>query len=295
MNIELRHLRAFQAVADHLNFHRAAGELHLSQPALSRQVAQLEEELGRELFSREKRRISLTQAGRYLYKHVGEGLEAVELLLRQTREAAEGSRGVFSMGYTEAAMASFLPVLLRRLRKKMPEVDLRLQQGHSDPLLREVLRGRLDAAFVSLPAREAGLKCLPVARERLGIVLPENHRLAARREIAFASLAWEKFILFPYGSNPKLYSDLLAHCRQAGFAPQIVEESASWILAVNLVAAGVGLCFLSEPLRHYCAEGTVFRLLKEPRSRIEFYLAEAEPGDNPCVGELKKLLHPRRR
>ena len=143
--------------------------------------------------------------------------------MRETREASEGMRGTLSLGYTEAAMASFLPAMLRDLRDHLSGVMLQLRQEHSDTLVREVVRGRLDAAFISLPTEDLGLRCSLVAREQVGITLPDNHPLAGKKEISLAQLAREKFILFPYAANPKLYSDILDSCRQAGFVPEVVE------------------------------------------------------------------------
>ncbi len=288
--IELRHLRSFLAVADHLNFHQAAEELHISQPALSRQIALMEDALGRKLFSREKKRVQLTPAGRYLQKQSPGLLASMTALLKETGEAGEGRRGSLALGYTEAAMASFLPSLLRKIRNRMSGITLQLRQEHSEHLAREVARGRLDLAFISLPSELSGLKSTLVARERVGIVLPDNHPLAKQKEIALKDLAKEKFILFAYVDNPKLYSDILGWCREAGFVPSLAEEASTRILAVNQVAAGLGITFLSEHLAHYCGEGTVFRLLKQPRAMIHFYLAEAQNSANPAVQELKKQM-----
>jgi LysR family transcriptional regulator, benzoate and cis,cis-muconate-responsive activator of ben and cat genes len=288
--IELRHLRSFLTVADHLNFHRAAAELHLSQPALSQQIRQMEDFLGVSLFVREKRQIQLSSAGRYLQKQGPTYLNGMELLFKETREVTQGHRGSLSLGYTEAAMASFLPSLLRHIRLNLKNLSLQLRQEHSESLARDVERGRLDLAFISLPSELTGLKSTLVAQERVGIVLPDNHPLVKRKEIRLAHLADENFILFPYKDNPKLYTDILHWCREEGFVPKQSEEAASRILAVSQVAAGLGVTFLSEHLAHYCGKGTVFRLLKNRQARMHFYLIETRGKTNPAVQEVKKFL-----
>jgi LysR family transcriptional regulator, benzoate and cis,cis-muconate-responsive activator of ben and cat genes len=292
MNLELierRHLRSFLALADHLNFHQAAEELHITQPALSKQIALMEDALGRKLFSREKKRVQLTPSGRYLQRQAPGLLVAFMTLLKETGEAGEGQRGSLAMGYTEAAMASFLPSLLRKIRQRMSGISLHLSQEHSEYLAREVMRGRLDLAFISLPTELSGLKSTLVAQERMGIVLPDDHPLAGEREVSLKHLARERFILFAYEDNPKLYSDILSWCRGAGFVPQLTDEASTRILAVNQVAAGLGVTFLSEHLSHYCGEGTVFRMLK-PTVKMQFYLVESENLSNPAVQELKMLV-----
>jgi len=290
IHIELRLLKSFQAVADHLNFRRAAEELHLTQPALSRQIMQLEEAIGKTLFDRDKRRVQLTHAGRFLYNNVEKLLNDVDALIKETREAAEGERGTLSLGYTESAMASFLPSLLRDLREKMPHIHLQLKQEHSEQLSREVALQRLDAAIISLLDDTPGLRRTSIAQEDMGIVLPDNHVLAMRKEIALSKLAREKFILFPYQDNPSLYSDIMSSCQKAGFAPQVIEEAQSRVLAVNMVAAGLGVTFLSENLSYYCNKGAIFKPLKNPRPSMQYHLIEPEKGNNPCVKELKKIL-----
>jgi DNA-binding transcriptional LysR family regulator len=293
MEIEFRHLRSFQAVADHLNFHRAAAALHLTQPALSRQIKQLEEAVGCPLFLRDTKSVQLTAAGSYLQRHAAALLDSASRLLKETREAAEGKRGTLALGYTEAVMASFLPEVLRNLRTGQPGLALHLDQGHSERLEREVALGRLDAALVSLPPVAKGLHCTPIASEAIGAVLPDRHPHArSKRPLSLAALAEEPFILFPYRDNPRLYTDILAACSQSGFTPRNIVEADTRILAVNMVAAGLGIALLSEHLAHYCGKGTVFKSLKPPRPRIQFYLIEPESGSLPAVRELKRHLKP---
>jgi DNA-binding transcriptional LysR family regulator len=278
-------------VADHLNFHRAAGTLNLTQPALSRQIKQLEEALGCVLFLRDTKRVTLTAAGNYFRRHAQTVLESMSRLMRETRDASAGQRGTLSLGYTEAVMASFLPGILRRFRAGHPDLGLSLQQGHSERLEREVALGRLDAALISLPSSTPGVRCTPVADEAIGAVLPDSHPLAHKKKrVSLADLAKETFILFPYRDNPRLYTDILAACNTSGFTPNKIEEADTRILAVNMVAAGLGVALLSEHLAHYCGQGTIFRRLQAPHPRIQFYLIEPDSSPAPAVQGLRRLL-----
>jgi DNA-binding transcriptional LysR family regulator len=288
--MELRHLKSFQAVADHLNFHRAAAAVNLTQPALSRQIAQLESDLGRALFLRDRKHVELTAAGKHLYRRVGVILEGMEELVRETREVGDGKRGPLALGYTEAAMSSFLPGLLRSLRDTLPDVQLHLRQEHSEQLAREVGLGRLDLAFISLPKTDPALESTLVAREEIGMVLPDNHPRAEHKQLALSDLRSERFVLFPYRANPALYTELLGCCREAGFSPREIVEADTRILAVNMVAAGLGVSFLSEHLAHYCGEGTVFRRLKRPAPLMHYYLIEPKGRVHPVLPELKRLV-----
>lgn len=288
--IELRHLRSFLVTAERLNFHQAAEELNLSQPALSRQIALMEEALGIKLFTRLKKRVQLTPAGLYVRGNGQEVLRSMQVLLKEAREVGEGQRGTISVGYTEGAMASFLPSLLRKARSHLKGITIHLRQGHSDQLAKEVRRGRLDLAFTSLEMKGDGLKSTLVAQERVGIVMPDTHRHKVNKEVLLKDFAFEKFILFAYQDNPQFYSDILGWCQSSGFVPQLAEEAPTRILAVNQVAAGMGITFLSEHLAHYCGAGTVFRLIKKPRALMRFYMVEVGSGKNPVVQELKKLV-----
>ncbi|MDR1144887.1 MAG: LysR family transcriptional regulator, partial [Verrucomicrobiales bacterium] len=222
MNLELRLLKSFQAVADHLNFRRAAEELHLTQPALSRQIQQLEEAIGKPLLDRDRRGVTLTHAGRFLYERVAGLLHDVATLAKETREAANGGRGTLALGYTESAMASFLPSLLRNLRRRLPNVSLQLRQEHSEQLAREVSLRRLDAAIISLVGQVPGIISAPIATEALGIVLPDHHPLTMKKTIPLPALAKEHFILFPYQVNPGLFSRIMSSCQNAGFVPNVI-------------------------------------------------------------------------
>jgi DNA-binding transcriptional LysR family regulator len=187
-------------------------------------------------------------------------------------------------------MSSFLPGLLRKIRSAFPEVSWQLRQDHSESLARDVAGGRLDLAFASLPAKGKELMSTLVAREEIGVVLPEGHWLVKRREVPLKLLAEEGFILFPYAANPRLHLDLMSACREAGFAPRVVEEADTRILAVNLVAAGVGISFLGVHLAHVCGSGTVFKPLRAPRPVMHFHLIEQRAHAHPVVGKIKALL-----
>ncbi len=284
--MELRQVRSFLMVAETLNFHRAAERLSISQPALTRQIQQLEESLNSRLFTRDKKRVELTPAGIYLLRKGAELVAFADRLAGEVRQAWKVGEETVSLGYTEAVMASFLPSLLGKIRREHPAMNLRLSAGHSDFLEREVEAGRLDAALVSLPATRPELDCVEVATERIGVVLPENHPRAAQQQVSLKHLSAESFILFPYADNPRLYTDILLACQQSGFTPRHIEESDSRILAVNMVVAGLGVALLSEKLSHYCTEGAVFRPLRQPRPEIHFYLIQRAGQGNQLTEKL---------
>ncbi|MEM6822545.1 MAG: LysR family transcriptional regulator [Verrucomicrobiota bacterium] len=288
--MELRQLRSFLLVAEHLNFHRAAEALSLSQPALSRQIQQLEVEMECLLLNRTKKKVELTTAGKYLQRHGRKLLSASEQLVGEVKQAWKHGSETLSIGYTEAVMAGVLPHFLKDIRGTHPDVNLRLRPGHSEGLERELARGDLDAALVSLPAHSEDLAQTKISEEKIGVVLPEDHILSKQRSLTLQQLKDEAFILFPYRDNPRLYSDILQACQQAGFIPRRVEEADSRILAVNMAAAGMGIALLSEQLAHYCGAGTVFRSLQKPRPVIHFYLLSPQNDPHPLIKEIRNRI-----
>lgn len=288
--MELRQLKSFLTVAETLNFHRAAQRLSISQPALTRQIQQLEDSLNAQLFTRDKRRVELTPSGSYLQRRGTELIAFADRIKGEVRQAWKAGEETLSLGYTEAIMASFLPGVLGKLKQAHPSANLRLSSGHSDFLEREVATGRLDAALVSLPSDRPELDCTEVATERMGLVLPEDHPLARQKQVSLKSFREETFILFSYADNPRLYTDILLACQQSGFTPRHIEESDSRILAVNMVVAGLGVALLSEKLAHYCREGAVFRPLTQPRPHIHFYLIQPAGQRHPLMTQLQQWM-----
>ena len=286
----MRQLRSFLLVAETLNFHRAAQRLSISQPALTRQIQQLEETLNAQLLVRDKKRVELTPSGSYLVRQGRELVAFADRISGGVRQAWKAGEDTLALGYTESVMASFLPALLSKLRQHQPSANVRLSSGHSDFLEREVASSRLDAALVSLPTDRPELDCTEVATERMGVVLPEGHPLAGKRQISLKSIRDETFILFPYRGNPRLYTDILLACQQSGFTPRHIEESDSRILAVNMVVSGLGVALLSEKLAHYCREGSVFRPLTQPRPEIRFYLIQPRGQQHPVIRQLQKWM-----
>lgn len=288
--MDLRQVRSYLVVAEELNFHRSARRLSLSQPALTRQIQQLEEFLGCLLLERDKRRVALTPAGRFFQRRGAELVRFADQVTGEVRQEWRRAGETLTLGYTEAVMAAFLPGLLRRFRKHHPGWNIRLTPGHSDFLEQEVRAGRLDAALVSQPGLRPGLTCVEIGHERMGAVLGTDHPLAGRRTIRLRQLATETFLLFPYRDNPRLYSDILAACRSAGFTPPHIEECDSRMVAVNLVTAGYGVALLSEKLAHYCGSGAVFKTLTAPYPVIHFYLIRRGSSSGVVIDGLMEMV-----
>jgi DNA-binding transcriptional LysR family regulator len=191
MDVELRHLRSFVAVAEELNFTRAAERLHLAQPALSAQIRQLEQRVGARLLERTTRRVELTPAGRALLEAVPALLAGVDDALRAARRAAAGETGELTVGLLATAALDVTPRILRAFAAERPQVAVSVRNvDFADPS-GGVRSGDTDLAMVWLPFSDEGLACDPLFDDRRMAVLAADHRLAAREELAVADLLAE--------------------------------------------------------------------------------------------------------
>jgi DNA-binding transcriptional LysR family regulator len=260
--VELRHLRYFVAVAEELHFGRAAARLHIAQPPLSRQIRDLERDVGVELFARGTRGVELTAAGRAFLVEVRQVLAQAERALRAAQRAARGESGRLRVGFVEAATYSgTLAEVLAFFRQHLPEVSLGLFELDSLEQAEALREGRIDVGIVHSPPPDAHrwLRVERVLEDALVAALPRAHPLAARGPLALADLAAEPFVFFPRFTGPVLYDHVIASCRSAGFSPRVVQEAAGWSTLAALVAAGVGVSFAPLSVAQVERPGVAYR------------------------------------
>jgi DNA-binding transcriptional LysR family regulator len=240
--MELRHLVYFEAVARHMHMTRAASELHVAQPALSKQIQSLEEELSVPLFERIGRGIQLTQAGAALLPHARRILSAVEDARAEIAEQIGVRKGKVTLGAPPTASIRLLPPALAAFHAAYPGIDLALRQGGAGTLTSMVERGDVDLAVVVLPVPEGMLESVPLVREELVLAVSNTHARAGQGSVAMRELAEERFVLFPEGYE--LREALLNACRRAGFMPRIVLDGGEVATVLPIVAAGIGMALV---------------------------------------------------
>jgi DNA-binding transcriptional LysR family regulator len=238
--MELRQLRYFIVLSEELHFNRAAKRLHLSQPPLTRQIHQLEEELGVALLHRTTRRVELTDAGRAF---ANEARQIMARVVHASGLAAQANRGVVGqlvLGYTPAR-TNLVAKAIKAFGKQYPHVRISLRDmtGHTAELIRD---GRIDVGFVPLPVDKNGLIVETLLRERYLVAIPKKHRLAARRSISIRELAKEPNLLFPRYSNPVGYDLVVGLCRKRDLSLNIVLEVENVHMRIELVREGFGIC-----------------------------------------------------
>lgn len=281
--MELRHLRYFVAVAEELHFSRAAERLHIVQPALSKQVAGLEEELGVQLLQRNKRQARLTGAGQVFLEEAREILEKTEQAAEAARRAARGQIGRLAIGFIGPATYSILPEVLRIYRERFPDVELALHEWTTTEQIKRLHSGFIQVGFVRLPVNDDTLILEPVLREPVILVLPEGHPLATRDIVPLKTLTNEPFILIPRHREPGLYDQYISLCRRAGFSPQVVQEAHRIHTIVGLVASGMGVSFAPASTKNLQRPGVVYRPVQESSPEVEMAVARRREHPSPVL------------
>jgi DNA-binding transcriptional LysR family regulator len=257
--MELRHLRYFIAVAEELHFGRAAERLQMSQPPLSQQIRQLEDELGFALLIRTKRSVQLTEAGQYFLSQSQALLAQLQRTIQTGRQIGRGEAGQLAIGFVSSAAYNVLPEILRSFRDRYPQVALVLQELTTHQQLQELRSGRIDVAFLRPPVEPEVFGWMTIFEEPLAIALPETHPLAARSSIPIDALKQEAFITFPRSLAPGLFDCIVSLCQQANFSPIVVQEATQMQTIVSLVAAEMGIALVPASLRNLQRVGVVYR------------------------------------
>jgi len=263
--MELRHLRYFVAVAEELNLRRAAARLHIAAPPLSVQIRQLETEIGTALFSREARRIQLTDAGRVFLEHARKLLEEAKRGINMARQAANGEIGHLSVGYTPAGFRVF-PQLLPAFKKRFPQVELTFHSLTITAQLEALRRNELDIGFgfVFLPIPTEEFDVQQLVNEPVVAVLPRNHRLAASRSISIRDLSNEPLILPARSASPDAYQQIEQVFLRTGAALNVAYQLEDALSILNFVAMGAGCALLPDYLRGIHQQGVVHRPIRPP-------------------------------
>lgn len=272
--MELRHLRYFVAVAETLSFTRAATRLRVAQPALSRQIRHLEEELGISLFARDRRSVRLTPVGTAFLEEARTVLAHSEQAVETARSLRDPRKGTLRLGYVWGLFHALVPRAIEGFRRRHPEVAVHLFDFTATQQAEALVDGRLDVGFIGL-AREAdaaGLARRKVAACDFVVALPDDHSAARRRRVSLADLASEMFLTISETSFPGAAALVSEACRGAGFRPRLVQAAERGHTLLSLVAARCGVALVPESLAAMPHVGVCLRPLTEP-TRADLFLA----------------------
>jgi len=253
------------AVADELHFGRAAAKLHVSAPAITRQIRKLEARLGYRLFERSTHEVSLTSAGVVFVTEIRKGLDCLGRAVDLGAAANRGETEVLSVGYTPSLNPAALWPLRDAYAREAAGNKLDLLSAYTVQQVEWISRGRLGAGLVALPIESKGLQARCIWREQLAIALPKDHGLAKRKVVSFDQLRGEPFVWPAHSINPWMHQNLITSSAQRGLVPNIIHEVTTVNEALDLVAGRVGVAFVRASLADRLRpSGIAFRELENP-------------------------------
>lgn len=269
--VELRHLRYFVAVADCLNFTKAAQRLRVAQPALSRQIRDLEDELGVPLLLRSPRATKLTEAGAAFLQEARAILERAEEAVKLARAVARGERGEIRVGYAPSLNVELLPCTLHAFHNAAPGLQVKLQDLSSEEMLRGLNEGRLHLSLVARPSERAlgGLKFELLREYPVFVALPSRHRLARVKKVALRELIGEPLVAYSRAEYPEYHATLGELFAKVGATPSIAEEHDSAPSLIAAVEIGRGLAIVPTCLGILAGGRLKFRPLEPAPSPVQ--------------------------
>jgi DNA-binding transcriptional LysR family regulator len=289
--MDFSQLEVFSAVAAELHFGRAAEQLHLAQPYLSRTIRSLEADLGAPLFDRTTRRVELTPAGRALVEPAAALLRMAEQARAEVEAAHRGDSGRVRISFAGPSSLAMVGTLARTTRERYRRIDLAVRPGrYGTGTIRELRERVTDLAIARFEHAPPGVASRAVATETGVLAVPTDHPLARAAAVSLGQLHDEPFITLPEAAGSAVRAMFVSRCQAAGFAPDIVQTAPDSWTCVALVAAGVGLHFTTESaLRQMNADGVAAVPLADPLPPIYGYLLWRAGDRDPALARVLEL------
>jgi DNA-binding transcriptional LysR family regulator len=296
MGLDLRPLRYFISVAKHLNFTEASKELYVAQPAVSQQIAYLEKKVGVKLLHRTKHSVQLTEAGTVFLKDAKEIVKKLDESFVSARQAEKGLIGTINIGLLSVPMRDFLPLLLRKFRRKYPKVIIRLNYYHVGQIVEKLKANELDVAFtLSLGLQSiGGLEFKTLWTQPHCIIMHQGHPLANRKSINIGELAQESFVMLERHESPQGFDLLLAACANHGFSPKLANTASRIEAVLMMVDAEMGITILPKYLQLQASPTLRFINIEGDNLKVDVLASWKKINRNPSLSlfieELELLL-----
>lgn len=287
--MDTRQMRYFVALAETLHFGRAAARLNMTQPPFSRQISNLERDLGVRLVNRTSRQVSLTAAGQRFLADSREVLARFDAACRDARLVAEGQKGELHFGFMMHAAHRIVPRIVSRYSAIRPDVRLSLSETTPADIEHKLLSGALDAAVTFAGGSAPQLESLPIFTDRLCLVVPPSHRLASHSSVSAQDLRDEDLIATPATVAQTLHRTIVAYLSAGGVVPRFRFEPQLQNTILRLVAAGLGVALVPESICDEQPDGLVARPLVDA-PELEVVLKVSRERDNPAVAPLVALI-----
>ena len=289
--MELRHLRYLAAVADHQSFSRAAMHLHISQSAISEQMANLEDEVGVRLLERGPKRTTLTEPGKVFLQHARRVLEASNTAIQEAQRAERGHVGTLRIGFFAGGVGDGFPALIRSFRETHPGVELTLSEMHVAEQWKALQEGRIDLAFTRVPEphlrREVRHEV--IQHDPMVAVLPMSHRSASSKRLDVKELAGERFVVSAREISPSVFDKVIELCADAGFVPNISNVSTVWSSVILLVQSGEGVSLMPNNRQQLGFRDLAFIPLKPKNAFVELCVCWAAKRDRVLLRSFRDL------
>ncbi|GAA0749473.1 LysR family transcriptional regulator [Ideonella azotifigens] len=305
--MELRHLRYFIAAAEEEHFGRASDRLHVTRPAVSQIIADLEDEIGTPLFERLAHRVRLTEAGKTLLPQVQALLNQLGQAVLATQRVGQGKSGTLSIGYGSLTLLnSLFRAAIKQYKEAYPDVTLSLHEISTTDQFRALADGKLDAGFMHFgPGRvkvrkgpgsnlmsqdETVLDWFHIQTGSLGVALPTDHRLAQRKSVTLSDLAGERFVVVPQSVSSPGYGPLYTLCQEAGFEPDVVQEVKTISTQLNLISVGIGIGLAVTGRNFIYPNGITVVPLQDVSHATSFVLAWVKDKMDPALERLLDIV-----
>jgi DNA-binding transcriptional LysR family regulator len=298
--MELRHLRYFVAVGEEEHYARASRRLGVAQPAISRQIQDLEDEVGFRLFDRLPRGVKLSAAGKVFLEDATRILQAVNEATARAARVARGQSGTLRVGFAEnASWHGVVPDAFRHFREAHPNAELHLQPAASLEQLDAIRSGRLDAGFVNfMPKADRELDQFPVAIQHVELAAPKRHPLTKLKKVRLRDLTDVPFIWFPRRANPAFHDRLMRECYRGGLkSPRIVQEGLNEATILSLVSTGLGTGWILGSARWRCPQTVSILSVVDLNVSVTLTLVWRKDNTSPLlarfIAEVERLLEVR--
>lgn len=264
--MDIKQLRYFVAVAEEQNFTRAAKRLFIAQPPLSRQIQQLEDELGVILFERGTRPLKMTEAGHFLYIHATRLLVKTNELKAMTQRVGKIERSL-SIGFVATTLYGLLPRVIRQFREQYPMVKVSLHEMTSSQQLAALKSGKIDVGFGRIRIEDPSIRRIVLREEALMIAVPTSHPYSQRKNnLKLKDLVDRRLLVFPKAPRPSFADQILAFFHDRGLTPSKVTEVRDLQIAIGLVAAGEGMAIVPSSMRAFVRQDVIYLELDEPQA-----------------------------
>lgn len=288
--MNLRSLRCFVAVAEELNFSRAASRLNMSQPPLTQHIKSLEHQLGATLFYRTKRSVRISEVGAALLDEARRLLAQADGLPHLVQRAKTERCGYLRAGFVASAIFTKVRSLYTKLSSDVPGVLTLWQEMNSAEQIDALRSGKLDIAFVYLPADYDDLEVRTVARDPIVVTVPERHRFAKRRKVRLEELRNDDFVLPLRHLSPRFYDRVISACQEAGISPTILHQPRHMLSILSLVSMGAGVSFLPRSLASAGFPGVTFLDIVGKAPNIELAVLWNPKSHSPALDSALKRL-----